>query len=694
MRARHFPIFLAAWLQVSPAFAVGEDPYVEGEVIVTFRSGVERSSARNQLARRALKTDARFSRMQLPGERHVEVVREPARRTADLIAELEKDPAVEIVEPNYLRKVFAVRPDDPDFGKLWGLENTGQTVNRTEGTAGADIRFLQAWKLARRTSAEVVVGVIDTGVDISHPDLVPNLWTNPGEIPDNGIDDDGNGYTDDVHGFDFADGTGFVTDSDMHGTHVAGIIAAAGRNGLGGTGVQYKAKILPLKVSSNGEYINTAAVIAACNYAVALKNRGVNIVAVNGSYGGRSFSTTERNAILALRNAGIVFCAAAGNDGTDNDSAAAYPANYDVDNILSVAALSQNDTLASYSNHGAASVDIAAPGSNIHSTIPSGYGRITSIVAGSTAYDTQELKYSGTTSVAGLTRPVHACGTGETAAMFPAAVHGNIALIQRGSNTFGEKAALAKAAGAVAAVIYDNTGNPLEGEGWTLGSSDSWLPVFQITQASGNAILASLPATATVVNAVDPEVLAGFSSGTSMASPHVAGAIAFAAWNFPSETYAQRISRVLDRATVVPALSGFVKGARRLDLLRMIDTDEDGLPDWWETEQFGNLAASAAGDPDGDGFSNYAEFLSGTSPISSASRLSFEAAVAEGNDFRLGFPTVEERSYRVEWSATLEPPWHPFGGIIEGDGLPVWLVDPEAVAGAPRRFYRLSILDE
>ena len=161
------------------------------------------------------------------------------------------------------------------------------------GTNGTDTNFLPAWKLARTSSAEVIVGVVDTGVDITHPDLAANIWTNPGETPGNGIDDDGNGYVDDVNGYDFAGDNNNVNDTDAHGTHVAGTIAAAGKNGVGVIGLQYRAKILPMKISPDGLAISTATVIEAYEYAIALKQNGVNIAALNASFGGPSFSSAD-----------------------------------------------------------------------------------------------------------------------------------------------------------------------------------------------------------------------------------------------------------------------------------------------------------------------------------------------------------------------------------------------------------------
>ncbi len=692
MRFHPAPI-LALLLALPLASLKAEDSYVEGEVLVTFRQDVAEASATAALGRRSLRLAEKFDRLGAQRGRVFGMVRQKSRTTASLIAELKADPSVETVEPNYLRRASVTTPDDTYFSRQWGLRNTGQTVNSTPGTSGADARFLQAWNLARATGTEPIVGVIDSGVDITHPDLAPNIWTNPGEIPGNGIDDDGNGYIDDVHGYDFMTASGTLTDSGYHGTHIAGTVGAAGRNGQGVIGVHYRAKILPLKVSTDGTNMHVSAIIAACNYVVKLKQKGVNIVAVTASFGSNSYSPSDQSAFAALRDAGIVVVAAAGNEGVNNDATPSYPANYSLTNIVSVAAVTQTDALAGFSNYGATTVDIGAPGENIYSTSPVGLLQKTaSITIGATTYAGTDIEYSGTTAATGVTRQIISCGMGTSAASFPAAVNGNIALIQRGTNNFSEKVAFAQAAGAVAAIIYNNT---VDTGGWTLSTAGSWIPAVQVTQAVGNSILASLPATGTVVNAPDASTAYRYLNGTSMAGPHVAGAVAFAAWNFPSETMVQRISRILANTTAVPALGGKTATGGRLDLLKMIDTDLDGLPDWWEMENFGNLTRTATQDADGDGFTNLAEFLSGTSPLSGGSRLAFSSflpavTAGGGRSVALTFPTVAYRTYKVEWSETLQPPWTALT-TVTGNGSPLQVMDANSSA---RRFYRLSLLED
>jgi subtilisin family serine protease len=212
-----------------------------------------------------------------------------------------------------------------------------------------------------------VVAVIDEGVDINHPDLKNNIWVNTDEVPGNGVDDDRNGYVDDVNGWDFSHDDASVydaADGDDHGTHVAGTIAGQGNNGLGVTGVNWQASIMVLKfMGSNGGYTSDA--VEALNYAVA---NGAKIS--SNSWGGGGSSSSLQTAISRADTAGHLFVAAAGNNGTNNDTTPHYPSNYNNANIISVAATDDRDALASFSNFGATSVDLSAPGVNILSTLP------------------------------------------------------------------------------------------------------------------------------------------------------------------------------------------------------------------------------------------------------------------------------------------------------------------------------------
>ncbi|MCW3171830.1 S8 family serine peptidase [Shewanella subflava] len=280
---------------------------------------------------------------------------------------ISKHPAVKYAEPNYIVRAIGM-PDDPSFVDLWGLHNTGQSG----GLAGADIDAVAAWDISTGDS-NVVVGVIDTGVDYNHPDLQANMWVNPGEIAGNGIDDDGNGVIDDIHGYNANANTGDPMDGNGHGTHVSGTIGAKGNNGVGVVGVNWDVSIIGCQFLDASGSGSTAGAIACIDYMTNLKlNHGVDVKATNNSWGGGGFSQALKDAIDNAGDAGILFVAAAGNDAYDNDITPSYPASYDSDVVMAIASTDRNDNMSSFSQWGLNSVDIGAPGSAILSTIPGG----------------------------------------------------------------------------------------------------------------------------------------------------------------------------------------------------------------------------------------------------------------------------------------------------------------------------------
>lgn len=266
-----------------------------------------------------------------------------------------------------------ITPSDPNFAEQWHLANTGQKG----GTPGADIDAQIAWEITTGSDS-VVIGVIDTGIDYTHPDLAGNIWINPLESGldaqgndkrSNGIDDDGNGYIDDWHGWDFANNDNDPMDDHYHGTHVAGTIAAIGDNGVGVTGVAWKTKLIPLKFLDQNGSGNTSNAIRAVLYA-----SNTPAFATNNSWGGGGASQAMR---YAIESADSLFLAAAGNSGSDNDQRPHYPSSYDNAKVLAVAASDHNDAKAGFSNYGATSVDIAAPGVEILSAMPNNsYGQL------------------------------------------------------------------------------------------------------------------------------------------------------------------------------------------------------------------------------------------------------------------------------------------------------------------------------
>jgi subtilisin family serine protease len=661
--------------------------YVEGEAIVTFKPLVSLNAAQQALGGHSLPLTKHYAELSRDRGRHSGLVRAKNRTTAELIAELNQDPAVELAEPNYLRWVTGA-PNDTLFTNLWGLRNTSQSVNGTAGTTGDDIRFVAAWGLARPTTNQFVVAVIDTGVDYTHPDLAGNMWTNSGEIPGNGVDDDEDGYVDDYYGYDFADNLPNPTDSGFHGTHVAGTIAALGNNQLGVIGVDYLARIMALKASSDGNTLSDSAIIEAIQYATMMKNRGVNITAINESFGGGGSNSTERAAMQAAGNAGIIFCVAAGNNTANNDTTAFYPASYRLTNMIVVAASDQNDALASFSDYGANTVDLAAPGVNILSALPvSQAGTLAYVQQGSTTYAANDLTYSGVTT--GITATVYDCGLGYPT-NFPTAVSNNIALIARGTLNFSTKVANAMTAGARAAVIYNNASGNFSG---TLQTSGNWIPSISLSQADGLVLKAILPTTATVVNVPDLTQIYQYLDGTSMATPHVSGAVAFAAMNFPSETVTQRIQRVLTNVDIISGLHGKVRTGGRLNLQRMVDTDTNGLPDWWELQYFGHLTGTAPNaDADHDGMSNLAEWLAGTNPTNASSALRLTAIPTNNpNAFVVRWPSVAGKYYRLERATNL---FIGFNSVVQTNiaaTAPTNTATDTAILPGKARFYRVGV---
>lgn len=277
-----------------------------------------------------------------------------------MMEKLAKNPTIEFIEPNFEISINAT-PDDPAFTELWGLNNSGQSG----GTADADIDAIEAWDTHNGENSNVIVAVIDTGVDYTHEDLAANHWVNPGEIAGNGIDDDGNGYIDDVYGYDFYNLDADPFDGNSHGTHVAGTIAAVGNNGIGVTGVSWGANIMAVKFLSDSGSGYTSGAISSVLYAA---DMGARIM--SNSWGGGAFSQALEDAIWTAYEVNSLFVAAAGNSSSNNDASPHYPSSYDVPNVIAVAATDHNDSLAYFSSYGANTVDLAAPGVNTYSTTP------------------------------------------------------------------------------------------------------------------------------------------------------------------------------------------------------------------------------------------------------------------------------------------------------------------------------------
>jgi subtilisin family serine protease len=350
--------------------------YVPGEVIVKFHDSASQATvaaahalAGGQTIKSFTTGVDRFHHLKLGKGVNVE----------DALAKYRHSPAVEYAEPNYIHRLTAI-PNDTQFTSLWGLRNTGQNVNGTVGTADVDIDAPEAWDITTGSS-NVIIGVIDSGIAYDHPDLAANMWKNPGEIPNDGVDNDGNEFVDDVFGYDFRyddsepmDPINFTGGNPGHGTHVAGTIGAVGNNNSGVTGVMQKVKLMALKAGGVDNGLTTVAIAQAIKYAISNGAR-----AINASFTRRGdCSQFEYDTLSEANTAGVMVLAAAGNANSDNDVAPVFPAGYSVatscgpalPNVISVAAIAQTGDKAGFSNFGATSVQIAAPGVNTNSTKP------------------------------------------------------------------------------------------------------------------------------------------------------------------------------------------------------------------------------------------------------------------------------------------------------------------------------------
>ncbi len=348
MAQRHLAIALAVLLAGTAAAA---PPTVSDEVILKFRAGAGAGARRDLLDRLgAVRTTPL-------GRSGALLVRLGAPQAAASVARHSHDPDLAYIEPNYVYEAEAV-PNESWFSQQWALLNTGQTG----GTPGADINATAAWDLATGLPS-VVIAILDSGIDFGHPDLAANIYVNPGEVAGNGLDDDGNGYVDDVHGWDFVNEDNDPQDDNGHGTFMAGIIGAEANNGQGIAGVCWRVSLLPLKFLGATGTGTTADAIRALDYAVAL---GVPIT--NNSWGGGPFSQALLDAITTADQAGTAFVATAGGAGRDLDVTPVYPVCYDVGNVVAVAASDHDDLLYSASDYGDETVDLAAPGVGILTT--------------------------------------------------------------------------------------------------------------------------------------------------------------------------------------------------------------------------------------------------------------------------------------------------------------------------------------
>ncbi len=564
----------------APSFArASAGEYVPGEVIVRFRAGVDATERRTTLAARGVTSVeplalARTQVVKLAEGASVE----------DAVRAFERDPDVLFAEPNYLYKLSAV-PNDTLFAQLWGLHQ-GSDV---------DIDAPEAWDTTTG-SPGVVVAVIDSGIEYGHPDLAANIWVNAGD-PAGGGDQDKNGYPNDTRGWDFVQNDNTPRDPNGHGTHVAGTIGARGNNALGITGVNWNVKLMPLRAAdANGSLANswiTNAIKYACN-----KKARV----VNGSFGGGAQSSATTTAINSAACAKTLFVFAAGNEGENNDSTGSFPCNTASARIICVGATTTTDGLASFSNFGATNVDLAAPGTQILSTEPAfstvlSDGFENTPTAFSTRWggqiapgghptwnQTSAVASSGTFSMTDSPGGQYSASTdSHIRSLAPFSLAGRTGCLLDYDLRLQTELDF-DFFSAYASTVFNGTYTDVSGGGWSGSTGGSFfLFTDDLSQFDGKSAVHLLfrLQSDNVVNDdgayVDDLVVRCLTSqtapgeyqelqGTSMATPHVAGAAALLLARNPALTVAQLRSRILTTVDPVAGLSGLVATGGRLNV--------------------------------------------------------------------------------------------------------------------------------
>ena len=578
--------------------------YVPGEVIVKFLDSASKATvaaAGGQMIKSFAGGEERVQHVKLNKGENVE----------DGLERYRHSPAIEYAEPNYLHQLAAI-PNDTRFTSLWGLHNTGQNG----GTADVDIDAPEAWDITTGSS-NVIIAVIDSGIAYDHPDLAANMWRNPGEIPNDGIDNDGNGLVDDVFGYDFRSGdsepmdpidltAGTTGGNPGHGTHVAGTIGAVGNNSSGVTGVMHTVQLMALKAGGVDNGLPSNAIVEAINYAVRKGARAINASFTRQG----ACSRVEYDALSAANAAGVMVLAAAGNAGSNNDVTPVFPAGYSVTtscgaalpNVIAVAAISQTGGKAGFSNFGATSVQIAAPGVNINSTKPT--SNTANLLLHTFDSNPAGLGYafSGTNNSWGFTNTVFASPSTSMTDSPSGNYLDSTASTATGPifSTAGQRgcrlesrlrlATQNDADGIQTDVSGDGGANWSTESGFTGSTNNAFLRFTMaelpdrkpnVQYRFGFSSNPSIVDDGVYVDDVRAYCVSGtpsatndyqFLAGTSMATPHVTGVVGLLLSVNPNLTVAQIRSAILNTGEASPLLTGAVASGRRLNAFNALNS--------------------------------------------------------------------------------------------------------------------------